>query len=619
MWTALTEQSPAQLVVIERPDLRFTYATQAVRDLIGHPIVGYTLEEVLPNSPSRPIVERVFATGVAETVKEMPLFSAGSPDRYFTQTFTPLRGRDGAVRAVTIHAHEVTSEINARKALQASELQSRGEFQRIFALFDEAPVMLAVVEPPGWKLTLMNRGVRELFGERNFIGLELADLVPPTNMTRAKLDHVYATGRSESFENVATLPGFEGRAFSITLVPINGPDGAISAVMVAALEVTAQRRAQQAIEKAREEAVAAARAKDQFLAMLGHELRNPLQPMLTGVQLMRMDGQTGPALDMLEREVLYVTRLVEDLLDISRISRGVITLKLEAVDVRVIVNRGLELASPLLDQTANRVTTEFALGPLGVSGDAHRLAQVVSNLIANSAKYSAPGSAIRVSAERVDDRIVLRVADDGVGIEPEMLKRVFDAFVQGDQALDRSRGGLGIGLSIVKNLVQAHGGSVTAHSGGQGRGSTFTVELPSIELTPPRPAKDPALPQRRDASLAPIRVLVVDDNAHATDSLELGLRKLGYQVSIAHDGPSALVLAKSEPPTIALLDLGLPVMDGYRLGEILRAEHKIPIVAISGYGQPADRERSKAAGFAFHFVKPVDMGELAALINKLVG
>jgi nitrogen-specific signal transduction histidine kinase len=400
MWQALTEQTEAQLVVIESADLRFTYATRAVRELIGHPMVGYTLEEVLPNSPARTIVERVVATGSAATVSNMPLFSAGSPDRYFTRTFTPLRDRDGTVRAVAIHAHEVTTEINARKALEADELRSRGEFQRMFALFEEAPMILAVVEPPGWKLTLINRGVRELLGDRTFLGANLSDLVPPTNITRSKLDHVYATGRAESFENIATLPGFEGRAFSITMAPIKGSDGVISAIMVAALEVTEQRRSQQAIERARQEAVDATRAKDQFLAMLGHELRNPLQPMLTGVQLMRLDGQTGPALDMLEREVLHVTRLVEDLLDISRISRGVITLKLEAVDIRAIVSRGLELASPLLEQTANRVTTEFALGPLGVLGDAHRLAQVVSNLITNAAKYSAPGSAIRVAAER---------------------------------------------------------------------------------------------------------------------------------------------------------------------------------------------------------------------------
>jgi signal transduction histidine kinase len=620
MWAALTEQAPVLMVVMEGDELRFTYATKAVRELMRHELIGHSLHDVLRGSAAIPIVERVYATGVAETVSDMPLFSdvPVHANRFFTRTFTPLRDHDGAVRGVAIHAYEVTKEVGKRHALQASELRSRDEFQRMFSLYDEVPVYLAVLEPPGWKLTRMNRRCRELFGERKFLGVNLVDLVPPTNAVRIKLDQVHATGRTLTFETVATLAGFAGRAFSITLVPISAPDGRITAVMVAALEITEQRRAQQEIETARQEAVAATRAKDQFLAMLGHELRNPLQPMLTGVQLMRLDGQRGPALDMLEREVMYVTRLVEDLLDISRISRGMLTLKRDSLDVHTIVNRGLELASPLLEQTGHRVTTDIQVGNLGVLGDPHRLAQVVSNLIQNAAKYSARGSAIRVAAHRMNDRIVLRIVDDGVGIEADMLQRVFDAFVQGDQALDRSRGGLGLGLSIVKSLVHAHGGSVSVHSDGPGCGSTFTVELPSIELAPPA-ATDAPLARRRDPSLAPIRVLVVDDNAHAVDMLELGLARLGYQVSVAYDGPSAIVLAKSKPPMIALLDLGLPVMDGYELGEILRAEHAIPIVVISGYGQPADLERSKAAGFAAHLVKPVEIGDVAALIDKLVG
>jgi CheY-like chemotaxis protein len=349
--------------------------------------------------------------------------------------------------------------------------------------------------------------------------------------------------------------------------------------------------------------------------MLGHELRNPLAPMLTSLQVMRLEHEDSPALDILERQIRHLTRLVDDLLDISRITRGKLDLQHEDLDVITIVNRALEMSTPLLEQRGHRIVSELELRGLGVSGDADRLAQVVGNLLSNAAKYSDPGSEIRISARRIDVRVVLAVEDRGAGIAPEMLATVFDAFVQQPQTLARSQGGLGLGLAIVKNIVLAHGGVVSAHSEGLGRGSRFVVELPAIELR--APIEQPRRERTVRPRAMPLRILVVDDNREAADILQIALEALGHTIAIAYDGPSALEISATYEPQLALIDIGLPVMDGYRLAEALHRTYNIPIVAVTGYGQDSDRLRSREAGFAAHLVKPVDLHELAELANRL--
>ncbi|HEY5948814.1 MAG TPA: ATP-binding protein, partial [Kofleriaceae bacterium] len=421
--------------------------------------------------------------------------------------------------------------------------------------------------------------------------------------------------------------GFVGRSFRTTVVPIRDPDGTGGRVMIVAVETTEQRQARESLERqacdlelARREAVEAGRAKDQFLAMLGHELRNPLAPMLTAVQVMELEGTTSPALGIIERQLQQLTRLVDDLLDISRIARGMVVLHRQDIEIATLVNRALEIVSPVLDQRGHRIVTDFHRG-LGVSVDPDRLAQVIANLITNAAKYSEPESQIRIVGERSGDRVVLTVSDHGIGIAPEMLQRVFEPFVQQPQTLDRSQGGLGLGLSIVKSLVEAHGGTVSAHSDGLGCGSTFVVELPATEgrRTPTTGAMRAVSVSRPVSRVAttPLRILVVDDNYEAADILEIALSALGHSIAIAYDGASALEIAKTHAPQIALVDLGLPVMNGYSLAEALRAAHHIPVVAITGFGQDSDRQRTHAAGFAAHLVKPVDLHELADLVSRL--
>jgi signal transduction histidine kinase len=377
-------------------------------------------------------------------------------------------------------------------------------------------------------------------------------------------------------------------------------------------------------QAARREAEAANRAKDEFLAMLGHELRNPLSPILTAIHLMRMRGKAGQEVELIDRQLRHLMRLVDDLLDVSRITGGKIELRRQRLELASVALRGLETSSPLLEQRRQKVDFSVPVENLLVDADPDRLAQVISNLITNASKYSEPGSNIAISAERVDRSVHLRVVDNGIGIAPEMLDRIFDLFVQQPQALDRSKGGLGLGLTIVRSLIELHGGTVQARSQGLGHGSEFTVALP---LAVPDQALEDApaaqLPRSIRTVHAPTvdgrRVLIVDDNGDAAQSIAEVLTELGHEVHVAHDGPTALALASRFRPDVCLLDIGLPVMDGYELARRLRDSQHLAagarIIALTGYGQDADRQRSTEAGFTAHVVKPVDLDVLTRVVN----
>ena len=368
---------------------------------------------------------------------------------------------------------------------------------------------------------------------------------------------------------------------------------------------------------ARAEAEAANRSKDEFLAMLGHELRNPLAPIVTALHLMKLRGSAVEReRTVIERQVRHLTRLVDDLLDVSRITRGKVELKKERLELAEVVSRAIEISSPLLEQRQHHLSVLVAPLGLAVEGDATRLAQVVSNLLTNSAKYTEPGGHIEVAGARDQQRILLTVRDDGAGIAPATLPRIFDLFAQESQGIDRSMGGLGLGLAIVRSLVTAHAGTVSAFSEGPGKGSLFTVDLPAAapdEGRAPAPAAPPAarrLPERGQ------RVLVVDDNVDAAALLADWLRASGHSPEVAHDGPSALQLAVTFRPDVALLDIGLPVMDGYELARRLRAQGgRLRLIAVTGYGQAADRVRAREAGFDAHLVKPLEFDALQAALT----
>lgn len=379
----------------------------------------------------------------------------------------------------------------------------------------------------------------------------------------------------------------------------------------ASLAASGLRTAQLVVERER-----ALQAKDDFLAMLGHELRNPMAPIVSALGLLKMKagGSLGGEHKIIERQVKHLVGLVDDLLDITRITKGKIELKHELLDVRTILDTAIETARPLVDQRRHVLTCESSPGLL-VEGDARRLAQVVSNLVINAAKYTDPGGRIAVTATADGDRIAIRVADNGIGIDAVLMPRLFDLFEQGTVDIDRSRGGLGVGLSVVKALVTLHGGAVTPESRGKGLGSTFTVTLP---LAQAGTGADHAAP--RDAGLPAEdgrRILVVDDNRDAADSLGELLRASGHDVHVVYCPLEALGFCEGAQVDTVILDIGLPRMNGYELAVKLRSAFKagVPrLVALTGYGQEQDQARSRQAGIDVHLTKPVSMAELAALL-----
>jgi len=367
-----------------------------------------------------------------------------------------------------------------------------------------------------------------------------------------------------------------------------------------------------------EEAEAANRAKDEFLAMLGHELRNPLAPIVTALQLMKLRGETSLERErtVIERQVGHLTRLVDDLLDVSRIARGKVELKVRVIELRAVVMAGVEVASPVLEARKHVLTVEVAPAGLSVHGDASRLVQVVGNLLTNAAKYTPPGGSIHVSASREGDEVVLRVRDDGVGIPRDVLPHVFELFVQAPQTMERAQGGLGLGLTIARSLIERHGGRIEAFSDGPGRGSEIVVSLPYAANDADADAV--SAPSRPAVNVKPLHVLVVDDNVDAATTLADALRYRRCEVALAHDGVAALRQIASRPFHLALVDIGLPVMDGYEVAARVRErQDRVVLVAITGYGQEKDRRRALDAGFSEHLVKPVDLAALDPILDAL--
>jgi signal transduction histidine kinase len=373
--------------------------------------------------------------------------------------------------------------------------------------------------------------------------------------------------------------------------------------------------------QAEEELQDANRRKDEFLAMLSHELRNPLAPIRNAVELMRRVGSSEQRLimarDVIDRQVTQLARLVDELLDVSRISQGKIALKKEQVELSKIIAHSVETVRPMIDQREQRLSVEVSARPVWLQGDFARLSQVVANLLNNAAKYTPEGGRIRLSAIAGEGFASIVVEDNGSGIEPELLPRVFELFVQGERGLDRSQGGLGIGLTLVKRLVELHQGSVEAHSEGAGRGARFKVTLPSISAVQHEVPAAPAVHQAQEVYGR--RVLVVDDNVDAAESTAAFLRLEGHEVKTVADGNEALSSVRVFAPHVIVLDIGLPGLDGYAVARQLRergdTSHAL-LIAVTGYGQKDDKQRAVESGFDYHFVKPTDPRQIQAAIER---
>jgi two-component system CheB/CheR fusion protein len=384
-------------------------------------------------------------------------------------------------------------------------------------------------------------------------------------------------------------------------------------------DITERKRLEDQLRQRLADLAEADRQKNDFLAMLGHELRNPLGPMRNALYLMKRgqpaSASVGEAQGMIERQLQHLVRLVDDLLDVSRIIRGKIDLRKERIDLRQVVRRAIETAQPVIDANGHELDVALPRQPAWVMGDLIRLAQVISNLLTNAAKYSTRPGRIALTLREEGPGAVVIVKDEGEGIPPELLPRVFDLFVQGDHTLARSQGGLGIGLTLVRRLVEMHDGQVAASSLGEGKGSEFRIRLPLLPES--ARAAEPDAGARLARAEACRRVLVVDDNVDAANSIVQILRLFGHDAHCVYDGASALHEAERLRPEVFILDIGLPGMDGYELARRLRAVpafQRTPLIALTGYGQDEDRARSRQVGFDYHLAKPADPDVLHDII-----
>ncbi len=385
-------------------------------------------------------------------------------------------------------------------------------------------------------------------------------------------------------------------------------------------EIEHRKRAEEALKETD-------RRKDEFLAMLAHELRNPLAPMSNALHIVRMrggtlDGTVKQSWEIMERQVEHLSRLVDDLLDVGRITRGKIKLQMEPVDVATIVARAVEGSRPLVEARGHTLEVSVPKERILVEGDTTRLAQILWNLLNNSAKYTPEDGHIWLTVEEVNREVVIRVKDTGLGIRAAILPRIFDLFTQAERTLDRSEGGLGIGLTLVRRLTELHGGRVEAFSEGPGRGSEFVVRLPLLVKAGPASGETAAEPEKEPRRQSrSYRILVVDDNRDSAESLARLLRLIGHEVRTAYNGEEGLDAARVCRPDLILLDIGLPILDGYEVAKRIRAQpdlEEIVLVALTGYGGDEDRRRAQASGFNSHMVKPLDFEALQTLLETLM-
>ncbi len=604
-----------ELARARRPDL-------IVSDAMMPKLDGFGLLTIVRRDPSLGQVPLIMLSARAGEESRVEGLEAGADD-YLVKPFT----------AKELLAR-VRSHLESAGARRAAEVERK----RLRMLLGELPAIVNFLRGPDLVIEYAHPKTVATLGGRSLVGKPLLEAIPEFRDQEYPklLRRVLETGqRIEAQDRLVRIADAQGNLrdtfWSFVYLPLRDDAGRVEGVMTFDLEVTdavlARRKveeqatqlaaASQEAQAARAVAERANRAKDEFLAMLGHELRNPLSPILTALQLMRM--RTGETREqaVIERQVGHLVRLVDDLLDISRITRGKIELRRQPIELAAAVTAGLEMARPLLEQRRQHLDLNVPPEGLLLHADPNRLAQVVSNLLTNAAKYSDHGSTIHLTARREGPCVRLSVRDEGVGLPPELLDRVFEIFFQQPQSIDRSKGGLGLGLAIVRSLVDMHGGRVGAHSEGLGKGSEFVVELPALptaeDLRNPPPAHLTSDLRPRPAAEQRRRVLVVDDNVDAADSLVDLLTDLGFVARASYDAVTALAQAPAFQPDIGLLDIGLPVMDGYELASRLREAlpgQALRLIAVTGYGQDADRRRARDAGFDAHLVKPVNLEAL---------
>ena len=529
-------------------------------------------------------------------------------------------------RFLELVARQVAAGLQRAEAARGAERQRR----HLAGLFMQVPAGIAVLNGPEHVFELANPAYHAFIGQREILGKRLVDAVPELRDQAfvRQLDEVYRTGIPYVGNEApaALRRGPDGRAeqiwFNYVYQPLRDERGLTTGILIFAYDVTVQVNARHGMERLTDELRAEHRRKDDFLAMLAHELRNPLAPIAAAAEVLRLGHADDPRLrrtsEIVTRQVRHMAKLIDDLLDVSRVTRGLVSVERRDEDLREIVADAVEQVAPQATSRRHELRVDVPDAPVRVRGDRKRLVQVLTNLLDNAVKYTPEGGRIELLLESRGSLARVVVRDDGVGVPPELCERIFDLFVQGQRSADRAQGGLGIGLALARRLVELHGGDLACSSAGAGQGSEFTLRLPLAAARPseaPVPVLAPPV-----AAARKLGILVVDDNEDAAHMLAMLLEDAGHEVTTEADPVIALERAQATRPDVYLLDTGLPRMDGYELARRLRASPAgagATLVALTGYGQAADREKAAQAGFDHYLVKPPDPAALEALLQSI--
>ena len=615
----LVQKAPAFIAIMRGPNHIVELANEKGYALVGRRVLlGRPVAETVPEAARQgfiDLLDRVYRTGEAYIAKEAPFYAdpKGNGElekRVVNFVYQAMRDPDGSITGVFLHGVDVTDMVEAAEAVKESEARYR-------QLADAMPQAVWTVDPDG-KVDFCNRSWLEYTGfqEKPVPEDAWSSVIHPDDLEHVKATWDRAIASGEPFESEFRFKRASDGAFRWHLsraLPIRNEHGQIVRWIGTNTDIDDFKRLSEALKETD-------RHKDEFLATLAHELRNPLAPIRTGLQILKMkpaDDVFASTFEMMSRQLGHIIHLIDDLLDVARVGSGKVVLQKERVTLGSVIETALEANRQVIEAKHHELVVNIADEPIWLEADPTRLTQVVSNLLTNAAKYTKEGGRIEVSANQEDGDAVVRVKDTGEGIEAEMLTWIFEMFSQIGASSAHSQGGLGIGLTVVKRLVELHGGRIEARSEGLGRGSEFVVHLPL--LANGEASENQATPEHGDEPENRLRVLVVDDNHDSADTLAKVVAMAGHHVRTAYDGERALSVVEAFQPGIVLLDIGLPGLNGYQVAERIRGNPAVrdaKLVAVTGWGQAEDRRRSSEAGFDLHFVKPVDLNLLQLLLKS---
>ena len=615
----LFDQAPGFIAVTSGAQHVFEMVNEAYYQLVGHrDIVGKPVSQALPELAGQGLdnlLDQVHATGEAVVARSIRVAvqrvaHGALVDRYVDLVCQPLFSGDGKVSGIFVQGHDVTDAYDALKAgREADERLREGMLAARMVVWDMDLVSGQVT---------FSDNAEAVLGRTWHTRESVWESLHPDDVVTLHAARERAIANGGEYNAVVRLMPIGQRP--MIWLTLNGKvrldrDGRPIAIRGVSVDVTERMRAEQELRDAD-------RRKDEFLAMLAHELRNPLAPISAAAQLLKMPALKPELVrktsDVISRQVSHMTRLVDDLLDVSRVTRGLIELERKRLSVMDIVTDAVEQVRPLINSRQQDLEVQLPQDIVELTGDQKRLVQVLTNLLNNAAKYTPEGGQLLLSVVPSGPDVTISVHDNGIGIARELLPHVFDLFTQAERTPDRSQGGLGLGLALVRSLVALHGGAVSARSDGRGRGSIFSVHLPRIAGSDDAPAVQPVAKEaRRDKRL---RLMVVDDNTDAAEMLGAFMESAGHQVTIEYEPYQAMERARIEAPDVCLLDIGLPGMDGNQLARCLRLMPQMAhttLIAVTGYGKEFDRDTSVAAGFDYYFVKPADPLALVDLLDRI--